>query len=213
LLTVTAFRRDGFNDPIKLSVKGLPDGFVVPGAVIPEEQNEIRMTITAPTQAPVGILSPMVLGTATIGDQEVIREAVPSEELMQAFYYMHNVPSREFLLAVVEAGPFTLSLELPEGGVLKIPHRGEVKLPVKATFKEGIKGTVVLRPDTPPKGFRIKAAPIPAGQNETTIVITTLGQQINVGQAGALIITGTMRAGKETISGFVPAIPFEIVRQ
>ncbi len=213
LLTVTAFRRDGFNDPIKLSVKGLPDGFVVPSAVIPEKQNEIRITITAPPQAPVGILSPTVAGTATIGDQEVVREAAPSEELMQAFYYMHNVPSKEFLLAVVEAGPFTLSLELPEGGVLKIPRRGEVKVPVKATFKEGIKGTIILRPDAPPKGFRIKAAPIPAGQNQTTITITTIGQQINVGQAGALIITGTMRARKQTISGFVPAIPFEIVRQ
>ena len=43
-------------------------------------------------------------------------------------------------------------------------------------------------------------------------MITTLGQQINVGQTGALIITATMRAGKETISGFVPAIPFQIVR-
>lgn len=213
LLTVTAFRRDGFNDPIKLSVNGLPDGFVVPGAVIPEKQNEIRITVTAPTDAPVGILSPTVVGTATIGDQEVVREAVPSEELMQAFYYMHNVPSKEFLLAVVEAGPFTLSLELPEGGVLKIPRRGAVKVPVKATFKEGIKGTIILRPDAPPKGFRIKAAPIPAGQNQTTITITTIGQQVNLGQTGALIITGTMRSGKKTISGFVPAIPFEIVQQ
>jgi hypothetical protein len=55
-------------------------------------------------------------------------------------------------------------------------------------------------------------APIPAGKNETTIVITTVGKQVNVGQSGALIVTGSMKMGKETISGFVPAIPFEIVR-
>lgn len=49
--------------------------------------------------------------------------------------------------------------------------------------------------------------------NQTTITITTIGQQVNLGQTGALIITGTMRSGKKTISGFVPAIPFEIVQQ
>ena len=213
LLTVTAFRRDGFDGPIKLSMKDLPEGFVVPAAVIPEKQNEARMTLTAPPDATIGIISPKVVGTATIGDREVVREAAPSEELMQAFYYMHNVPSREFLLAVVEAGPFTLSLEMPEGGVLKIPRRGEAKVPVKVTFKEGIKPrAIALKADSPPRGFRTKVATIPAGKNQTTIVITTLGQQVNVGQTGALIITATMRVGKETISGFVPAIPFEVVR-
>jgi hypothetical protein len=214
LLTVTAFRRDGFLGPIKLSVKDLPEGFTVPAAVIPEKQNETRMTITAPADAAIGVISPTIVGTATVGDEEVVREAVPSEELMQAFYYMHNVPSKEFLLAVVEAGPFTLALELPEGGVLKIPRRGEAKVPVKATFKEGVKpGPIALKADSPPRGFRIKVPPIPAKKDQTTIVITTIGQQVNVGQTGVLIITATMRAGKETISGFVPAIPFEIVRQ
>lgn len=213
LLTVTAFRRDGFEGPIRLSVKDLPDGFSVPSAVIPEQQNEARLTITAPADAALGIISPTVVGTATIGQQEVVREAAPSEELMQAFYYMHNVPSREFLLAVVEAGPFTLSVDLPEGGVLKVPRRGEAKVPVKVTFKEGLKpGAVALKADSPPKGFRIKVAAIPAGKDQTEIVITTLGQQVNEGQTGALIFTATMRAGKETISGFVPAVPFEIVR-
>jgi len=132
---------------------------------------------------------------------------------MQAFYYMHSVPSREFLLSMVEAGPFTLSLELPEGGVFQIPRRGRVEVPVKVTFKEGVKaGAITLKPDTPPKGFRIQAPPVAAGKNETTVVITTLGQQINVGQTGTLILTGTMKAGKETISEFVPAIPFEITK-
>jgi hypothetical protein len=213
LLTVNAFRRDGFHGPIKLAVKNLPDGFVAPAAVIAEKENEARLTITAPDDAAIGIISPVVYGTATVGDQEIVREAVPAEELMQAFYYMHNVPSREFLLSVVEAGPFKLRLQLPEEGVLKIPRRGRVEVPVTVVFKEGAaKGAIALKPDSPPKGFRIQATPIPAGKAETTIVITTLGQQINTGQTGTLIVTSSMRVGKETISGFVPAIPYEITR-
>ena len=162
---------------------------------------------------PLGASLPGIVGTATIGDQEVVREAAPSEELMQAFYYMHSVPSREFFLAVVEAGPFSLTPELPEGGVLKIKARGRAEVPVKATFKEGVQpGAITLKADAPPKGFRIQAPAIPAGKTETTVVITTIGQQVRVGQTGVLIITGTMKADKETISGFVPAIPFEIIR-
>jgi hypothetical protein len=213
LLTVTAFRRDGLSGPIKLSVKGLPEQFAAPDAVIAEKENEARMIITAAAEAPLGLASPRVVGMATVGDREVVHEADPCEELMQAFYYMHNVPSQEFLLQVVEAGPLMLSVEMPPGGVLKIPVRGEVKLPVKATLKGDLKGTISLKPEAPPKGFRIQYTSIPAGQSETTVTITTIGQQVKVGQTGAIVISATMRAGKETISGFVPAIPYEVVRQ
>jgi len=143
----------------------------------------------------------------------MVREAAPSEELMQAFYYMHSVPSQDFLLTVVEAGPFTLSLDLPPGKVLEIPRRGEAKVTVKVAFKEGIEpAAVTLKAESPPKGFRVKTEPIPVGKNESTVTITTLGQEIRPGQSGTLILTGNMKRGKETVSGFVPAIPFEITK-
>ncbi|MFH1920161.1 MAG: hypothetical protein ABIP48_09790 [Planctomycetota bacterium] len=72
-------------------------------------------------------------------DQPVVREAVPSEELVQASYYMHNVPTREFLVAVLERGPFALSLDLPPGEALKLSRLGRAQLVVKASFKEGVK--------------------------------------------------------------------------
>jgi len=213
LLTLSAFRRDGFEGPIKLSMKGLPKGFMVSEASVPEEESETRLTLSAPDDAPIGIVSPTVVGTATIGEAVVVREAAPSEELMQAFYYMHNVPSNEFLLAVVEAGPFKLALEMPEGGVLKIPRRGRVEVPVKAIFKEGVTpGPIAQKADAPPKGFRIQAPAIPADKKEGILTITTLGQQVVLGQTGTLIVTATMKVDKETISGFVPAIPYEITR-
>jgi hypothetical protein len=82
---------------------------------------------------------------------------------------------------------------------------------VKATFKEGVKGVITLRPDSPPRGYQVEAPPIPAGQNQTTVTVTTIGQEIRAGQTGSLIITATMRAGNQTISGFVPVIPFEVI--
>ena len=62
---------------------------------------------------------------------------------MQAFYYMHNVPTREFLMAVLERGPFALSLGLPVGEVLKVPRSGRVEVVVKASFKEGVTPDVI----------------------------------------------------------------------
>jgi hypothetical protein len=170
------------------------------------------MIISAPPGAPIGIVSPKIAGTARIGDKDVVREALPSEDLMQAFYYMHNVPTKEMLLAIIEKGPFTLTLDLPPREVLKVPASGRVELVVKATFKEGVKpGEITLRPDRIPKEWQIEVPPIPAGQDQTTIRITVFGNRaVFRGQRGTLVITANMKVGKANVFGFVPAIPYEV---
>ena len=363
---VKAFRRNGFNGEIKLSIQGLPEGFVGPDAVIPQKQKQARMAITAPLEAPVGLVSPKIVGTAVddkavaadeaaeeaakdaetaaagakaatdkaaaaqagaqqaaaakrkqaneakkklddlVANQQkaaeanlaaatkavtdattakaaadkalaaakaaiaqpqqaqqaaekaakeaeaaaatakagadkareaqaaaekpasekrnlaneakarlaqtIVREAVPSEDRMQAFYYMHSVPTREFLLAVLERGEFTLALDMPPAEVLEVPARGRCELVVKASFKEGVTpDTITLKPSAIPKEWQIKAPPIPVGQTQCTITITTFGNRfLRAGQTGSLIITATMKVGKQTISGFVPVIPYEV---
>ena len=144
--------------------------------------------------------------------QTIVREAVPSEDRMQAFYYMHSVPTREFLLAVLERGEFTLALDMPPAEVLEVPARGRCELVVKASFKEGVTpDTITLKPSAIPKEWQIKAPPIPVGQTQCTITITTFGNRfVRAGQTGSLIITATMKVGKQTISGFVPVIPYEV---
>ncbi len=212
MFTVLAFRRDGFNGEIKLSTGGLPEGFVLPNEVIPERQTEARMIISEPPNAPIGLLSPKITGKARIGDKDVVREAFPSEDLMQAFYYMHTVPTQEMLLANLEKGPFTLTLDLPPREVLKVPRSGRVQLVVKASFKEGVKPDVItLRPDRIPREWQIETPPIPASENQSTIKITVFGNQaVFAGQRGTLVITATMRVGNATVYGFVPAIPYEV---
>ena len=212
MFTVMAFRRGGFNGEIKVATSGLPEGFVLPGEVIPKGANEARMIISAPLSAPIGLLSPKIVGTARIGDNDVVREATASEDLMQAFYYMHNLPTKEMLLAILERGPFTLTLDLPPRDVLKVPRSGRVEVAVKATFKEGVKpGVITLRPDRVPKEWQIEVPPIPAGENQTTIKITVFGNvAVFAGQRGTLVITAIMKVGNSSIYGFVPAIPYEV---
>ena len=115
---------------------------------------------------------------------------------------------------ILQQVPFTLSLGLPPGKVLKVPARGRVTLVVKASFKEGVKPDVItLRPSRIPKEWKIETPPIAAGQSQTTITITTFGNKfVFPGQIGGLIITARMKVGKGIVSGFVPVIPYEVVR-
>jgi hypothetical protein len=84
---------------------------------------------------------------------------------------------------------------------------------VKVKFKEGVEpGPITLKAETPPKGFKVKTEPIPVGKDTATVTYTTIGLDIHTGQTGTLIVTGTMKKGKETMSGFVPAIPYEITK-
>jgi hypothetical protein len=147
--------------------------------------------------------------------QTIVHEADPCEEQMQAFYYMHNVPTQEFVLSVLERGPFALTLDLPPREVFKVPRSGRTELVVRASFKEGVEpGEITLRPTTIPREWQIEVPPIPAGQNQTSVKITVFGNMYTFpGQRGTLLISASMRTGNQTVQGFVPAIPYEVVAQ
>ena len=99
-VTVYAIRKDGFEGPIQLSVKDLPQGLESAGATLPAKQEVVRLgvktTLTA-TEKPVNVA---VMGRANIGDREIVRQAVPAEDRMQAFLWRHLLPA-ETLPALV----------------------------------------------------------------------------------------------------------------
>jgi ribosomal protein L40E len=100
-VTVYAIRKDGFNGPIKLSFKDLPEGFVSPGATLGAKQEVVGLALrtsrTEPLEKPINVT---VVGTVKVGDREITREAVPCEDRMQAFLWRHLLPT-ETLPALV----------------------------------------------------------------------------------------------------------------
>jgi hypothetical protein len=210
VLTAEAVRKDGFDGEVRLSVTGLSDDWSVSAATIPPRETQVRFTLTAPADAVPGLMSPTIKGAASIADNEVVREAWPAEEVMQAFGYQHRLATREFLLAVVEGGFFTLSVELPSGGVVEIPQLGETTVVLKASRVEGGHGPIRLAADGPPKGVTAKAVMIPVGQEEATMTLAAL-PAASIGMAQNLIITGTMKVGKGSVTRVAPAIPIKIV--
>jgi ribosomal protein L40E len=92
-VTVYAIRKDGFDGPIKLSFKDLPEGLVSTGTTLAAKKEVVGLglkTTLTEMEKPVNVT---VIGTAKVGDQETVREAVPSEDRMQAFLYRHLLPA------------------------------------------------------------------------------------------------------------------------
>jgi len=99
-LKVFAIRKDGFTGPIKLAIEDLPKGLESSGATIPEGKQVVNLTVKTGLTAMDKPVNLTVVGTAKAGDREIVREAVPAEDRMQAFLWRHLLTS-ETLPALV----------------------------------------------------------------------------------------------------------------
>ena len=93
--SVYAIRKDGFTGPIKLSLKDPPPGFQSWPVTLPADKEMVRFGVKTDliaTKQPVNLV---VEGRAMIQEREVVHEAVPAEDRMQAFLWRHLVPAEE----------------------------------------------------------------------------------------------------------------------
>lgn len=103
-VTVFAIRRDGFNGPISLNFKDLPQGFESGGATLAADKESVGLalkTSLAETERPLDVT---VVGTAKVGDQEIVGQAVPAEDKMQAFLWRHLSPADTLPVLVFDPG-------------------------------------------------------------------------------------------------------------
>lgn len=207
-LTVDAVRKDGFDGEIRLSVENLPEGFRASDAVIQPGQSQARFTITAPPDAPVSVLSPAVVGTATVGGREVRRRAETADPMMQAFASTHYMPTAGLAMAVLEPGAFTLSAG--DGKVLEAPRGSEISISVKVRRTPAAKGAVTLTGTRIGNFMTMKPAVCPPGADEAVLTVA-VSADAPVGLRQNLIVSGVTRNGRDTITRFAPAIPIRIV--
>mgnify|MGYP001605702837 FL=1 len=130
---------------------------------------------------------------------------------MQAFSFTHNLPTKEFLLTVLEPGAFALTAATRPNEDVQIPQGStNVQVIVKVSRKEGIRGAIGLALAKPPAGLTARNAFIPADKDDGTLTLTAT-RQVPVGLRQNLIITGTLRSGRGNFTGVAPAIPIKIV--
>lgn len=210
-ITVTATRRDEFAGDIALSVDGLPEGFIASEAMIAAGQNEGRLTITAPADAAIHILAPAIVGRATAGKETLVRRAESAEQMMQAFAYIHILPTSQLFLAVVPGAAYTLEPDLAAGKALELRPESDTPLVVKVHRNPGVSAPVNFTPARIANGvITTKSVQVAADKDEATIIVT-VSKDAKPGLRQNLIVSATMRVNGQTITRFARAIPIVVV--
>jgi hypothetical protein len=217
-VSVYALRKDGFAGDIALSLKNPPEGVTLGGAWVPGGQDEVRCTLTVPAGQPEPV-SLQLEGRATIDGRELVRTAVPAEDMMQAFAYRHLVPSQELKLLVGGRAASKVAVRVIGEGPTKIPVDGTARVRL-ATSVRGLAGTVRLELDEPPEGIAIKK--IEPSREGLEIVLQS-DAKVKPGLKGNLIVAassdrapapkskGAAKPTRRPPSATLPAIPFEVV--
>jgi hypothetical protein len=209
-ITVTAIRKDGFDGEIHLDVEGLPAGFTATEAVIQTGQDEGRLTITAPPDAPINIVEPAIYGTAAAGATSIRHRAQTAESVMQAFAYTHFMPTERLALSVLKPAAYSLKSDAPAGKVLEVKQDTEVPVVIKVSRMPEAKGAVNLSAGRIANGITMKSIFLPADKDEATVSIA-VGNDAKPGLLQNVIIMGVLKSGKETITRYLPAIPIKVL--
>jgi hypothetical protein len=207
-VTVYALRRDNFTGEIALKLKDAPAGFTMSGAVIPEGQDKVRFTVTAP-RTPAGTPAAIQLeGHAAIDGHEVHHIAVPAQEMMQAFAYWHLVAEKEWMVRVIGAGA-AAAWRVPSEKAVKLPSGGTVTVQIPVPPRLG--GDVQLALNDPPEGVTIQSvSPAPNG---VSVVLRANAGKARPGLKGNLILDAFVERNKRKQPlGTLPALPFEVTK-
>jgi len=129
-VTVYALRKDGFSGDITLALKDAPKGYALKGDRVPANQDKAEVTLTVPPTPPVEPLRLTVEGRATAGGQQIVRQAVPAEDMMQAFAYRHLVVAKDLKVAVIKRGGAPASAKALGSQPVKTPAGGASRFPV-----------------------------------------------------------------------------------
>ena len=99
-VTVYAIRKDGFTGPIKLQLKGSPEGFTSSKITLPPTLEKVRLAVKTTLNGARQPVDLCVSGHAKIKGRDVAHDAVPAEDRMQAFLWRHLVPAEKFKATV-----------------------------------------------------------------------------------------------------------------
>ena len=212
-VTVYALRRDGFDGEIALSLRGAPDGFSLAGARVPAGQDQVTLTLAAPVADQLVSLS--LQGRAAIDGREVRREAIPADDLMQAFAYRHLVPAQDWRIDVWGAERAREPGRLLAAAPVRLPAGGAARIEVSPP------------PGPSPDMLHYVLAGAPDGISLTddapqgspgALTVQVDGTKVRPGQEGNLVIQVFVdrpagapgAAARRAPLGALPALPFVV---
>ena len=191
---------------------------------MPADQTKVQITLTVPNEAQETPFHLQLEGRADLRGKELVRPAVPAENMMQAFAYFHLVPAENLVVyvsgkapprAMVAAGQDQKSPE----NLLKIPAGGMIRYPIAIPSRPNL-ADVGAELSEPPAGITLVRV-IREG-NGMVLLIAADAETAKPGLQGNLIFnvfaerTVPGRNGRPATKrrmpvGTFPAVPFEVV--
>lgn len=222
-VTVCVLRKDGFTNAVALELKSAPPGCEIGGGYVPENQDRVRFTLKAPPRPGTDPFSIKIEGSAIINGRRIFHDAVPADDMMQAFAYRHLVPARELAVMVARnSRPFGRNaLKILSPAPLIIPAGGSARVQVSTPTPAFVQ-RFALELDDPPEGIAISSVSPIQGGVELAFECDAVKSKPYV--AGNLIINlvpknvpaarpnGRPAPQRRNPVGTLPAIPFEIVK-
>jgi len=231
-LTVYALRKDGFSGEITLALTKAPAGFLLSGARIPANQNQVRLTLMAPYASPTGPVELVLAGLAEIQGQKVVHVAVPAEDMMQAFAYRHLVPSQELMVNVVGriqpiafywiAGATPVKIQAGGTGRIELGQPAAVtQNRNSAKSKLAAQTKITFQLSDPPDGISLKDTT--ESGSRTELVLQCDAAKAKPGLSGNLVVQVYLErtpdgakakakaANQANLVNALPAIPFVVV--
>jgi len=182
----------------------------------------VRFTVTVQSIPLNEPLSLGLEGRATIQGQEVVRQAVPADDMMQAFAYRHLVPAKDFKVTAIKRGATRAAIAILSELPVKIPIGGttqvRVTMPAARSFDK-----IQMELSEPPEGITVRD--VSSDPKGTSLVLQSDAAKTKPGLRGNLIVdvfgertplagAGKAKANRQRIPlGTLPAIPFEIIKQ
>ena len=196
-MQVNVSRLDRLSGAIRLHCPTLPKTFDVSPAVIEVGKNQAVVTVTAPWDAPLGLMPFSVAGISAVGSRQVERTAAP------------------MLLTVMEAPEFTLTLAEISASVV---HNKTVNLHLTASRRDDFTGPIRLSVVGLPPRVTAAAVNVAAGKNEAVLSVRAGSferrEQFSVVPPPGInyiSVVGTASVDRETVSQSTPAIPLTIL--
>ncbi len=227
-VTIFALRKDGFDGEIALSFKGDPAGVLMDGGLLPAGRDRVRVTLALARWLGFEPINLCLEGRATIAGEQIVRQAVPADDMMQAFIYRHLVPAEGLTLVLPGSGTppkrpddpraFQSMWKLLAEQPIRIPAGGNAVVQARAPWLAS-RGEIQIELSDPPEGIILAKAS--CADRTVTIVLHSDPEKVKPGLRGNLIANGfqkrteTNKEGKtreyRTFLGPLSAMPFEVV--
>ena len=184
-LRVMVFRRDGFNGDIELSITNPPQGLRFDGDRIDSGKNSDTILLTAAEDAPAFAGPIRLVGKATIGGQEIVREARGGTMLFPVASTDTERPEArvtgEFTLAICDQEFAPVSVTPAENKTWEAAANGKLEVPLRVTRRGEFNAALKLKPLGPGVAEALKEFDIDAKATNATLKLDLAALKLSPG--------------------------------